>query len=380
VIYTCVLVTAMMAVYFYRGWRTLMWACTLGGWAVLMAATHAAEDTGQGMAAVQAGLAFGWLAFGLLPVLREVARDGNRERWLCPPFGIAERMLAPPGIRVLAQHVHLACVSSPLLALMLSRALWDGRITDRSFGWLTLATAAVYGGWAWGLGRLAALESLARTQRLVAILLSTIGLCLILDGEARFLALATEAGVLHVLRRRLPGRLTLFATHALSVVVALLAIVRLLEHGPDLEPGFTASSFATLWAFVVAAGVALLSSGTVRVVYALGAHVGFLAWLARELQPMADGAAYLTIAWAVHGLLLLAVGAWRHADQLRTLGLLTLLLAVAKLILFDLAQLEAIWRVLLFMGFGALFLVISYYARSLWRPDDEPPTSTTELP
>jgi uncharacterized membrane protein len=40
---------------------------------------------------------------------------------------------------------------------------------------------------------------------------------------------------------------------------------------------------------------------------------------------------------------------------------------VAKLFLVDLAKLQAIWRVLLFMGFGAAFLALSYYFPSLWK-------------
>ncbi len=36
-----------------------------------------------------------------------------------------------------------------------------------------------------------------------------------------------------------------------------------------------------------------------------------------------------------------------------------------KLFLVDLAEVEALWRVLLFLGFGGLFLALSYYLRYL---------------
>jgi uncharacterized membrane protein len=39
---------------------------------------------------------------------------------------------------------------------------------------------------------------------------------------------------------------------------------------------------------------------------------------------------------------------------------------VAKLVLHDLSQVEAIWRILLFLGFGGVFLAISYYVPDLW--------------
>ena len=36
-------------------------------------------------------------------------------------------------------------------------------------------------------------------------------------------------------------------------------------------------------------------------------------------------------------------------------------LTVGKLVLVDFSQLEAIWRILMFIGFGGFFLLISYY-------------------
>lgn len=45
---------------------------------------------------------------------------------------------------------------------------------------------------------------------------------------------------------------------------------------------------------------------------------------------------------------------WRNA-ALAVIGVV-----VAKLFLVDLARLAAVWRVLLFVGFGALFLALSY--------------------
>jgi uncharacterized membrane protein len=45
----------------------------------------------------------------------------------------------------------------------------------------------------------------------------------------------------------------------------------------------------------------------------------------------------------------------------------TLVLLVAKLFLIDLVGLEAIWRVLIFLGVGGLFLVLSYYLQNVLK-------------
>jgi hypothetical protein len=46
-------------------------------------------------------------------------------------------------------------------------------------------------------------------------------------------------------------------------------------------------------------------------------------------------------------------------------------LVVGKLFLVDLIGVEAIWRVLLFLDFGSLFLALSYYLRFLGHPMPE---------
>ncbi len=46
-------------------------------------------------------------------------------------------------------------------------------------------------------------------------------------------------------------------------------------------------------------------------------------------------------------------------------------LVVGKLFVVGLIGIEAIWSVLLFLGFGGLFLALSYYLRSLEHPKSE---------
>ena len=69
----------------------------------------------------------------------------------------------------------------------------------------------------------------------------------------------------------------------------------------------------------------------------------------------------VTASYAVLGTALLVSGRSRpEAATLRKLGGATLILVVARLFIVDLAGVETIWRVLLFMGCGALFLFTSH--------------------
>jgi uncharacterized membrane protein len=119
--------------------------------------------------------------------------------------------------------------------------------------------------------------------------------------------------------------------------------------------------------------------GRVRWGFVLAAYAAALGWLWRDLVVLPNGQAYVSVAWGICALALVAVGARRDLDGARWTGLATLLLVVAKLFAVDLAQLDAIWRILLFLGFGALLLVVSYAFPSLWRVAESEPAEAEPI-
>ena len=64
-----------------------------------------------------------------------------------------------------------------------------------------------------------------------------------------------------------------------------------------------------------------------------------------------------------------AAGSAAQTDGIRTIGLWTLFATAAKLFVIDLAQVAAIWRILLFLEFGRMFLFLSYYVRTPAKED-----------
>jgi hypothetical protein len=90
------------------------------------------------------------------------------------------------------------------------------------------------------------------------------------------------------------------------------------------------------------------------------AYVGLLVWFLSELGPRSYGAQLVSIAWSVQGATALVASLRNHSQSLQVAGLATLGLVAAKLLLVDLAQLDPIWRILMFMGFGAALLWLAY--------------------
>ena len=482
VTYTCLLLTGASAVYFYRGWRSLLWVYTLGGWLVFLTAMLKGIPAGPEGAlgdrwALQFGVVFGWLAFGVLPTIREAACAAHPTRWVRAPSGAAAGIFEGKQMNLLVRHVHLASISAPLICLAMSMNIWS-LPSNQMWGWVSTGGCAFYALGGRILSRWQGVRDLARTHVLAALLLLSTALCLLLDGDVLLFSLAAEAMVLHFVARRLfdevirvfahllfgvvgswlgvrvflgavesTGILSATALTDLWVVATALVVARaygnlqriiyllaahaafagwlvreldgnvlfvaltaeatvlrliahrlkdravavashiffgglgawlgfrLIVHNGAGTPVFNAPALADgLLVLTALAGSALAASSQEKLAYRLGAHMAVLAWLLREFSALSSGQAYVTIAWGVYAIILLVIGLRLNRDRLSATAIGTLLLVVGKLFLVDLVMLEAIWRILLFLGFGGGFLVISYYFQNLWRVKTETPS------
>jgi hypothetical protein len=122
-------------------------------------------------------------------------------------------------------------------------------------------------------------------------------------------------------------------------------------------------------ATLVMAGIVAARQRDVMVlwIYRVAIHCGVLALLWHEWAGAGSSTGWVTVAWAIYTLGILAVGLRRIDVGLIYGAVATLLLVVGKLILIDLYNVFPIWRSLLFMGFGLGFLLLSYYLQSWLR-------------
>jgi uncharacterized membrane protein len=369
VAYTCLILTGTGAIYFYRGWRSHFLMAFAGAWIVFFVSSFdiswVREPVQSDQWAMQLGVVFGWLLFWALPVLREVLSATNPDRWSWPSLGIFG------GLRPLAsRHAHILSIATPLIAFGLSRLIWQW--TNETWGWITLALAAIYGITAWVLRNWEEARSLTHVQALTALLFLTLAFVQLLDGNALFLTLAVEAAALHLLSRRLSHRALLVGGHLLFALVGLWLVERLtgnVDAGAlGVQAIFDTSSVIDLAVLGLTLGIStLLHPQEAALVYRLCVHAAFLGWLWRELSVLPDGDAYVTVAWGLYTVTILVAGLQLAWSRLVIVGMGTLLVVVAKLLLVDLTSLDAVWRILLFLGFGGVFLILSYYVQALWQ-------------
>ncbi len=342
VVYTLLILGSSLAIYRAQAWISLYGTTYFLGILVFLVAIFANPTLGSPVTlsperlVLQAGILGLTLGYGLLPLSFQPR-----------PTAILE----------------IIAVLNPFVLLSYSAGTW--KWLAPGVGWLALGLAVLYGGAtlvpktypAWrGVWRLAAallalaamLLHLSHREIIFIPLTGEAILLLWLGQKYRSTTLSTLGHIFWgVLAASLVGRLLFFTDGS---VVALDA-PSLINLGMIAGLGYTA------W---------LLRVSPVRWLYAVGTYIGFLLWTQQEFNPVGSG--LVTLLWGCYGIGLLLVGLRWDIATARLAALITLIVCGLKLFLWDLMGVEAIWRVLLFMAFGSVFLVLSYYFRSLWRP------------
>ena len=356
--YTCLVLLGTSGIYLMKGWRSLLWTSVIGGWTVLLIAFEGL--TSDDRWALQAGIVAVWLIFWLVTVGRALLANADPAKWQHPKSWIADQ-LSQAGVAV-ERHgdIALLTVATPVGAVFFSRAVWESG--DALWGAIALGAGLCYTWAATFIRRKPDLGVLASAHIVAVAILTVVAAALFFDNEPRILLWTALAVAFLYLSKRLDEVALGTCGHLLSVIVAVWLLQRLTGEGRAETAVITVRGLSDA---AVILGLLLASkwSGSNSAKwYQLAAHAAFLGWLWRELYALPSGEAIVTASYGVYGLTLLVASA-----KTRKVGLATLLIAVAKLFLVDLERVDPFLRILLFLGFGALFLAISYYYRDRWQ-------------
>ncbi|MFI9008616.1 DUF2339 domain-containing protein [Actinosynnema sp. NPDC053489] len=320
-----------------------------------------------------------WLAVtaGVPPLLASVLVIGRADGWalagtslLAAVVGVAAAVLsvrARPGDRT---ALALAA-GSPLPALLTTAVL------DRPLGAGVAGAVAVVMLALWAVGRRSLPREFAAAVGAVGVFAAFQATALALDGGTRAAVVLAEAVVLAAVAKVLASRGPLLGSFAFGVVGSLLTLAdavppRLLLDEPRVpDPtGFlvsgvlTASVLGVLAVLLpwVAASLGVLGrhpfpwvvTGVVLLYAAAGVVLCAALLVSQDVTGFLFGHSIVTVSWTVAALVLLVRGIDRK--PLRVAGLVLVGAAVAKLLLFDLAALDGIARVLAFIGAGLVLL------------------------
>lgn len=353
-IYTCIIIGWTAALHVKRSWRWVLWTTLAFGWVLLCRyAYHVAlpDRLVTADAWVLTGAAvFAWACTGLLPLLVRLRLKTER-RWsdldALHWYGVA---LVPPGA-----------------ALLVTGLVWT--LPGERWGAAAMAGSALYaaaGYLLWSRDR-----RLGRVLALASSVMLTVGMIGALEGSVLLAGLAAQSLALHALAGIGGGIALRWTAHKAYIGAGAWLLYRL---AADPSAGWANSSTAVV---VLACGFAasyLVRRRPEMLAYRYFVHGALLCFLWRELARMDGGEGFATVAWGAYALGLLLFGMSRARPLVEKTALATLLVVVAKLFMVDLAALEAIYRILLFLGFGGVFLFFSYALQTWLRPRAaEPP-------
>ncbi|MFE2752410.1 DUF2339 domain-containing protein [Actinosynnema sp. NPDC059335] len=320
-----------------------------------------------------------WLAVtaGVPPLLASVLVIGRTDQHalagialLAAVIGVASAVLTVNVRRDDVTALALA-VGSPMPALLTTAVL------DRLLGAGVAAAVAVMMLALWAAGRRSLPGNFGAAVGAVGVFAAFLATAMALDGGTRAAVVLAEALVLAFLAKVLSSRGPLVGSLAFGVIGFLLTTAhavppRLLLDAPWRwdTAGFLVSGMLTalvLGALAVvlpwvATGLGVLGrrpfpwvvAGVVLLYAAAGVVLCAALLVSQDVTGFLFGHSIVTVSWTVAALVLLVRGIDRK--PLRVAGLVLVGAAVAKLLLFDMAALDGIARVLAFIGAGLVLL------------------------
>ena len=325
-------------VQFHRGWLSLLGVVVVGGAIALV--PFGFLDAGEAVLLPLVAVAMYWTVTTVSCMARPVLRAQE-------PANLH--------LDAVLWVIRLVVLFSSLLAVGLVAVVL--RLDLAGTGLLFGALALLAGMTSWQVR--GTLLSQWPSAELAALCLAFAFILVSQDQAAMFLGVA-EAAVLFVLVQGGAPQSLRTLGH-LFVTVAIVAFCMFAVNAP-IHPDsfFREGAFVRLTVLALVAVCGLVVEPDAAPIYKGAAYVGLLVWLLSELAPQAHGAALVSIAWGVQGAAALLVSLATGSRPLQLGGLTTLGLVAAKLIVVDLSQLDAVWRILMFLGFGAVLLGLAY--------------------
>ena len=366
--YTSLILIGSSAMYWFRGWRSLLLISSAGAWLVILFCylyygfQYASISSERWT--LQIGLLVALVLFWIMPVVRGMLRSANPDKWPAPPPAkVVGYFFNHPALPL--------SVSTPLLTLILSTFVWN--LSDEMWGWISVFAGAVFL-FIYLLIRMrdqeGKLNHLAQMQGFTGILLITIGLFYLLDSYHFFFAITVQAFLIRFIAVYMNARLFSFTTHAYLLSSIVWVTWRLIEEPAVLPPFFSPAALFELTTILLIGFASFTVLKTwLAGFYQVATHLLLLAFAFREFYTLEDGQAVITTIWGIYSIGLLLYGIWRDTKPVRYIALYTLTLVAVKLLLVDLEEVEPLIRILLFVGFGIIFMLLSYLLSNFLKRD-----------
>ncbi len=376
-----------LTIYLMRGWPSLVWLTFAGFWLSVAGVTNAGAriNPANGSLALTTLVILATAALVRVPTLRRELLLIGSDRYTALPVssGIKRLMHA---LDALAEALGgggksapdslvlwLVPLLSPILAADSLENIWPtAPKAIWGFGLLVLGVGAFVlarrGGQADG--------EVAQVQVTAAVLWAALGIERVASLPEGIPLASGLAALVLVSSEFVPSARPYPGARAMAKATIAIALLSITGHELDfadvglLHLRWVLSGIATIGCAALIAE-ALIEDSAERmqgIVLGVAAYLTGLVVIWRALEPV--WAPLVTTSYAGSGALLLVMSRRPGSNPLlKHLGGATMLLVVVRLLFVDLSSVEAIWRVLLFLVCGAVFLYTGY--RMQLRPTSE---------
>lgn len=365
-LYFVLILSASSVIYILKGWRSLLWSTAMGGISILLAVTNqvtGAEMINMERLTIHGGIVFWSIACWLIPVFREIKLA---ERFKISTENTQKgKVIGEEKNNKIGNTLHVMILGVPLVGLMVSMSIGEWGLTR--YGLISLGIAVTAGGFYWFL-REWNLKSLASAHLYMGLVMATAGLIIMLKGDFLFPVLVIEMMALRYITYRIDDHKLNIASHLLYGIMGFWLLRRLNFNEAEVPFLMNMTALPEL-GFLLIGGLWIpryFKQDDLKNIYRLTAHLLLLIWLYAKLSPFDNGQAWVSLSWGLYAITLLVLGLKGLGRKVHLAGFSTVLLVVLKLFIVDLSQLQAIWRILLFMGFGTLLLTVGYLFQSKW--------------
>jgi uncharacterized membrane protein len=356
-IYTAIILTGAASIYRFKKWYSLLWSQAIGGGIVLLVACvvnilDVSSPPDFHRVLLQSASLYLALLVWILPIgiyMKEV-QERNRKQ---------------AGNR---SHLEVLSAISPLALLLFSGLIWE--TSAASLGYASLGFSVILAGFSFFLNQ-ENFKRLATVHIVSSAVLFTLALVLLLDGRVLLVVIVLEAMALRFVVSKQKLASFSWSSHLLFVIGWML-LVNYLSNPNSGDPALIhIPALSELFVITITGLLApiYLDNKNEQFLYRMIAHLGVLAWLAKELWMVEHSQIWISVAWGIYSIAVLIAGFRIGSNVIRTAGMATILVVVAKLFFVDLSQTSALLRIPLFMGFGTIFLMIGYYLQKQWTAD-----------
>ncbi len=213
--YIFFLMLGIVIVYIYRGWNSLIWLSAIGGFLGVILY----NDYGYSMfnkVLLQSEISAYWLILWLLPIIREILKYKNPEKWKI------SKDLSNKGEKYktfFENNVYAFSVLSPLLIIWHTYILWEQELSPIQVKIMILVFASLYGIMFGYLKKIKIKPFLANIQLLVAINLVFFVIMTTFSNEITLIALVMQAIMLFAIGKYEKSDLYTYIADILMLIV-----------------------------------------------------------------------------------------------------------------------------------------------------------------